>query len=125
MTLSGQRKVVVGPLIVVALGVAVWWVPDFASFIFFPPLVLGVGVGLVARYTDAPPSVLVFTAAASTAIIFGVYVTRASSLGVHGDAFEIVLGFSALIVAEAALVSAAGAALGRRRRNQKVAAASL
>lgn len=125
MTLSDPKGVFVGTLTVAALGIAVWWVPDFASFIFFPPLVLGVGVGVVARYTDAPRSVLVITAAASTAIIFGVYVTRASSFGVHGDALAIVLGFSALIVAEAALASAAGAALGRRRRNQKVATASL
>ena len=72
--LSDQRRMVVGPLIVAALGIVVWWMPDLAAFIFFPPLVLGVGVGFVARYTDAPPSVLVMTAAASTAIIFGVYV---------------------------------------------------
>jgi hypothetical protein len=124
MTLSDQRKVVVGPLIVAALGIAVWRVPDFAAFIFFPPLVLGVGVGLVARYTDAPPSVLVITAAASTAIIFGVYAARASSFGLH-DGLGRVLAFSALIVAEAATAAGAGAAFGRRRRNRNATAASL
>jgi hypothetical protein len=120
--LSDQKKVVVGPLIVAVLGIAVWWVPDFATFIFFPPLVLGLGVGFVARYTDAPSSVLVITATASTAIIFGVYAARVSSFGVHGDALEVVLVFSALVVAEAALASAAGAALGRTRRNRVRAA---
>src|SRR5690349_4352674 len=79
MALLDQRKAMVGPLIVAALGILVWWLPYFRTFIFFPPLVLGFAVGLVARYTDAPPSVLVVTAAASTAIIFGVFAARVSS----------------------------------------------
>ena len=116
--LSDQRRMVVGPLIVAALGIVVWWIPDLAAFIFFPPLVLGVGVGFVARYTDAPPSVLVMTAAASTAIIFGVYVARASSFGLQ----EPVLVFSLLIVVEAAFAAGAGAAVGRRRRDRNAAA---
>jgi hypothetical protein len=123
MTLRDETKVAVGPLIVAALGIVVWWLPDFAAFIFFPPLVLGVGVGLVARYTDAPRSVLVITAAASTAIVFGVYVARVSSFGLHGDALETVLLFSALVVAEAALAAGAGAALGRKRRHRNTASA--
>ncbi|HEY3673104.1 MAG TPA: hypothetical protein VGN51_19365 [Acidimicrobiia bacterium] len=118
---SNQRNGVVGALIVAALGIAVWWIPDFTAFIFFPPLILGVGVGFVARFTDAPRSVLVITATASTAIIFGVYVTRVTSFGAHGDALGMVVVFSALIVAEAALAAGAGAALGRKRRSRNTA----
>ena len=123
MALPDQRKMLVGPLIVAALGIIVWWLPKFSTFIFFPPLVLGFGVGLVARYTDAPPSVLVLTAAASTAIIFGVYAARVSSLGPQ-DGLGPVLFVSALIVAEAALAATAGAAVGRTRRNRRTATAS-
>ena len=115
--MSDQKRAVMGPLIVAVIGIGVWWVPDFGKFIFFPALVLGLGVGFVARYTDAPSSVLVITATASTAIIFGVYAARVSSFGPQ-DGLGPVLFFSALIVAEAALASTAGAALGRRRRNR-------
>jgi hypothetical protein len=113
----------VGVAIVAAIGVGVWWVPGFASFLVLPPLMLGVGVGVVARCSRARPGALVVTATVTTALVFGFFVTRVSSYGVRGDALGNVIGLGAVIVAEAALAAAAGATLGRIGRNREPDAA--
>lgn len=121
--MHSTSRSVVGVAIVSAIGIGVWWVPGFASFLPFPPLILGVGVGVVARYSVARPSVLVVTATATTAIIFAFFVARTSSYGVHGDALGNVIALGALIVAEAALAAGAGATLGRLGRRDREAGA--
>ena len=92
-----------GAAIVAAISVGVWWVrvPGLASFVFFPPLLLGVGVGVVARYSVARPRVLVVTVMATTAILFGFGAARWSSYGVHGEALGNVVVLAACVVAEA------------------------
>lgn len=115
--MRSARKSPTGVVIVAAIGIGVWWVPRFASFLLLPPLLLGLGVGLVARYSNARPSALVTTAIATTAVVFGFFVVRLSSYGVH-NALGNVMAFGALIVAEGALAAGAGASLGgRKRRN--------
>jgi hypothetical protein len=110
-------------MIVAAIGIGVWWVPGFSAFVLLPPLLLGVGVGIVARYSGARPLVLVVTAAATTAILFSTVVVRYSSYGVHGDAMRTVVAVGSLVVVEAALAAAAGATFGRRQRDRETAAA--
>jgi hypothetical protein len=110
-----------GVVIVAALGVGVWWIPNFSSFLLFPPLLLGVGVGIVARYSGSQPGVLVTTAAVTTAVLFSVLVLRYSSFGVHGDAMGVVIAAGVLVVVEATLAAGAGAVLGRMRRNSAAA----
>ena len=48
------RESVTGVVIVIAIAVGVWWVriPGLTSFVLVPPLFLGVGVGVVARYSS-------------------------------------------------------------------------
>ena len=107
-----------GAAVVVAIAIGVWWVrvPGLSSFIFFPPLLLGVGVGVVARYSTARPAVLVVAAVTTTAIQFGFAAARWSAYGVHGRAMSIVMAFAACVVAETALAAGVGALVGRRRR---------
>jgi hypothetical protein len=123
MTVPNTRGSAAGAAIVAAIGVGIWWLPGFHSFLLFPPLVLGVGVGFVARYMKARPSVLVITAAVTTAAIFGFFVARVSSFGVHGDALGNVLVVAALIVVEATLAAGAGASLGVMLRYRERGAA--
>jgi hypothetical protein len=116
---------VVGIVCVVAIAVGVWWVriPGLTSFVLVPPLLLGVGVGVVARCSAARPGALVVTAAVTTVILFGILVARYSSYGVHGDSMVNVVVVGACVVIEAALASGAGALVGAMRRDREGAAA--
>jgi hypothetical protein len=111
---GSARRSRTGAVIVVAIAIGVWWVrvPGLTSFVFIPPLVLGIGVGLVARYSTARTGVLVATAAATTAMLFGFVVARWSSYGVHGDALGNTIAVGAFVVAEAALAAGAGPLIG-------------
>jgi hypothetical protein len=124
-TVSNAWKSVVGVLCVAAIAIGVWWVhvPGLTSFVLVPPLMLGVGVGVVARFSAARPGLLMLTAVVTTAILFGIVVARWSSYGVHGEALGNVITLGACVVVEAALASGAGALLGRKGPDREAAAA--
>ena len=117
---SDVRKSATGVLLVAAISVGVWWlrIPGLTSFVMIPPLLLGIGVGVVTRCSAAPPIALVVTALVTTAILFGIVVARWSAYGVHGEALGNVIGMGALVVVEAAFAAGAGAFVGRRGRDR-------
>jgi hypothetical protein len=119
---SRAKESAAGAAMVAVMAIAVWLVPGLSNFLLFPPVLLGVGVGLVARYCGARSSILVLAAMVTTAIIFGVFIVRVSSYGVHGESLGIALAMGALVVTEATLAAAAGATLGRMRRHRDAAA---
>ena len=119
---SSPRSVIGPAAIVAAISIGVWWVraPGLTSIILVPPLFLGVGVGVVARYSTARPAALVVTAAVTTSVLFGVGVASWSADGIHGEALGGFIVIAACIVAEATLAAAVGARVGRTRRDREL-----
>jgi hypothetical protein len=121
VAVTSTWKPVVGVFAVLAISVLVWSVrvPSL-PVVFFSPILLGVGVGVVSRYSTVRPGALVVTAVVTAATRFGLGVVQKSSYGLARTGLHAALVVALLVVLEVLLATVVGARVGvsRRARDQ-------